>query len=202
MIDLTSLKTLFDSARGISLVVVQRVEVTEKLDEIRALCKTLPEENEIIARFAFPHCSQGNGFFALPKADDFGICLFPDDDTPIIVGYLPSEDDLMKIGVKAMQYLKDGYISAGFDSADKIFRNYDPLIKRNTKQMPTGQLPKTIEFRPGYAIIEVNIAQPIALMAGLFYGVAQMFGNTIKSLNYEEIDHGNFTVNRFTLIWQ
>lgn len=91
--DLASLKNIFESSRGISLVVVKRVEVTDTFDEIRALCEQLPEQNEIIARFAFPHCSQGNGFFALPRADDFAICLFPDDDTPIIVGYLPSKDD-------------------------------------------------------------------------------------------------------------
>ena len=113
-----------------------------------------------------------------------------------------TDDDLMKIGIKAMQYLKEGYVSAGFDSADKVFRDYDPLMKKNTKQMPSGQLPKTIEYNPGHAVIDVNINQPIALMTGFFYGIAQMFGNTITALNYEIVSIGNFTVNRYTLTWK
>ena len=70
---------------------------------------------------------------------------------------IANDDDFMKIGVKAMQCLKEGYVSAGFDNADAIFRDYDPLMKKNTKQMPTGQLPKTIEYKPGY--LDVAIIQ-------------------------------------------
>ncbi len=115
---------------------------------------------------------------------------------------IASDDDFLKIGIKAMAYLKEGYVSAGFDNADKIFRDYDPLMKKNTKQMPDGQLPKTIEYRPGCAIIDVNTSIPVALITGFFYGIIQMFGNTIITLNYEIVNLGNFSANRFTLKWQ
>ena len=115
---------------------------------------------------------------------------------------IASDDDLRKVGIKAMQFAKEGYVSAGFDSTDAIFRDYDPLLKKNTKQMGAGELPKTVEYQPGYAVIEVNISLPRPLVEGLFQGVIQAFGNSLTAIHYEVVDRGNFTVNRYTITWQ
>lgn len=93
MIDLEALRTIFQAEDRLSLAVVQRVEIAKDLTFVRVLCRELPEENQVIARLVFPHSSQGNGFFALPEADDLVLLAYTDPDTPRIIAYETSKDD-------------------------------------------------------------------------------------------------------------
>lgn len=99
-VDLESLKQIFQGSERVSLAVVQRVEVTSDLSTVRALCRELPDENQIVARFSFAHCSQGTGFFTLPRTHDFVVVVYPDEDTPIIVGFLTSKTDPLPAQVR------------------------------------------------------------------------------------------------------
>jgi len=118
------------------------------------------------------------------------------------VANVTSDDDLRAIGVKIMLGLKDGFVSAGYDSTDAIIKDYDPLLKKNTKQMPHMQLPKLIKYQHGYAEIEFNANQPKALIEGYLIGVVQMFENQLIEINFEPIKRDEFTGYKFFLQWQ
>ena len=163
--DLASLREIFKAGSPISLVVIKQVEITEELDEIRCLCEALPENNEIVARISFPSCSQGNGFFALPNANDFGICVFSDDDTPIIVGFLSNSDDLIPEQVKdgdvVLKCLKKLHIAAtkiNLGKADPSAEPDEPLPLGNVLLEYFTEIHTRLD-----AIIDAIVAGPVAI---------------------------------------
>lgn len=118
------------------------------------------------------------------------------------VAELTSEDQLRSIGVKTMMALKDGFVSAGFTSLDAVIQNYNPLLKKNTKQMKALELPKTLQFEPGFALIEMSASRPKALIEGYLIGLVQMFGRQVISIKAEPIRRGDFSGYKYELRWQ
>ncbi|NHI91848.1 MAG: hypothetical protein EAX96_05055 [Candidatus Lokiarchaeota archaeon] len=115
---------------------------------------------------------------------------------------LVSENELRLIGIKIMLGLKEGFVSAGYTSADAIIKDYDPLLKKNTKEMLPGEIPKTLYYEPGFATIEFSASQPRALLEGFLIGIIQMFGNKLLSFNYVTIKTENFSGYQYNLKWE
>ena len=118
------------------------------------------------------------------------------------VAEVTTDDQLRSIGINIVTALKDGYISAGFSSLDALIWKYDSLLKKNTKEMKPLEVPKTLQSKPGFALIEISATRPKALVEGYLMGIVQMYGHQLISIKTEPVQRGNFSGYQIELKWQ
>lgn len=87
--------------------------------------------------------------------------------------------------------------AAGFDSLDKVFRDFDALAKNVVKDVPPSESIRTVSFTKGLVVLESDTRLPPALLTGVFRGFLLGFGKVVTS---ESVERTGNTV-RFTLKW-
>ncbi|MBZ4416053.1 hypothetical protein [Myxococcus sp. RHSTA-1-4] len=87
--------------------------------------------------------------------------------------------------------------SLGFDSVEKVFGDFDALLRAMVRELPPSDSTRTVSFTPLAAELESHSRLPSALLLGTFRGFLMGFG---KIVTEAKVTHRGGT-RRFSLKW-
>ena len=67
----------------------------------------------------------------------------------------------------------------GFNSVEKVFGDFDALLRRMVKDLPPSDSTRTVSFMPLAAELESHSRLPSALLLGTFRGLLMGFGKIV-----------------------
>lgn len=85
----------------------------------------------------------------------------------------------------------------GFDSVEKVFGDFDALLRTLVKGLPVADTTRTIAFMPLAAELEGGTRLPAALLLGTFRGFLMGFGKIVTEAKVRE----RLGARRFSLKW-
>lgn len=88
--------------------------------------------------------------------------------------------------------------AAGFDSLEKVFRDFDALTRDVVRDVPPAEVLRTVVFTDNTVVLEGNTRLPPSMLIGVFRGFLFGFG---KVVTHEQVEHRGTTV-RFTLTFE
>jgi hypothetical protein len=132
--------------------------------------------------------------------------LYPwDDFTDMmqnVAARLP-EGTLVSIGHQIIAQGEDTYRKLGFDTVEKILRDWGALFNSVIQGAPARDLVRTESFQPGQVTIVAGIAQPAGLVEGYLRGVIEIFGHAaVTSCEVKPVIIGGATYNRLVVSWE
>ncbi len=69
--------------------------------------------------------------------------------------------------------------SLGFDSVEKVFGDFDSLLRGMVRELPPSDSTRTVAFMPLAAELETGSRLPSALLVGTFRGLLMGFGKLV-----------------------
>jgi hypothetical protein len=106
------------------------------------------------------------------------------------------------IGMQIMASAKPLFVEQGFTSPDAFLKDWYVLVAANIKDVPEEDPPRTIEYTPGFAVIEASDAQPLALVEGYLRGAVKYYGGYLIELDAEEFERAGKTRYRWKVRWE
>lgn len=85
----------------------------------------------------------------------------------------------------------------GFDSVEKVFGNFDALLRGMVRDLPPTDSTRTVSFMPLAAELETQSRLPTALLLGTFRGLLMGFGKIVTDVKVTT--RGG--TRRFSLRW-
>jgi hypothetical protein len=87
--------------------------------------------------------------------------------------------------------------SMGFDSVEKVFGNFDALLRGMVRELPPSDSTHTVSFMPLAAELETQSRLPTSLLLGTFRGLLMGFGKIVTEVKVTT--RGG--MRRFSLRW-
>lgn len=129
---------------------------------------------------------------------------YPWDDFKLLVATVASElsyVSLCHVGKQVMATAAPLFREQGYASPDDFLSDWYALVATNVRDVPEADAPRTIEYSPGYAVLEASDAQPLALVEGYVRGAVDHFGGYLVELRAEVLYRGDERRFRWTVHW-
>lgn len=123
------------------------------------------------------------------------------DMTRKIAAELPAET-VISVGKKNIVRAKQHFIAQGFDSTEKILKDWASIFNQNLRGTPREDLIRTVEFEPGRVTIEAGVAHVPQLVEGYMRGFVEIFGNVLTSFSSRPIKRDGKDYHRFDMTWR
>lgn len=105
------------------------------------------------------------------------------------------------VGVKIVEQGKEDFMKHGFDTSGSILSNFYELASAYLKNVPPVDFVHTRSYEPGKAVMEAGMVLPGKLIEGYLTGIVRMYGNTLKKLDYSEVEVDGTPLHRYELEW-
>jgi hypothetical protein len=109
---------------------------------------------------------------------------------------------IVQVGKKIVRDSKAYFMSQGFDSAEKILRDWGALFTANITGAPAKDLVKTLSYEPNSAVLLAGLVQPGPLVEGYMRGVVEMFGHRVAQFQSARHSQSGIDYNRMHIRWE